>query len=243
MLDPDPDEMNADPQPWWTPPPLRNQLGPLTRWPAANTACQRCGTLLPTSLFCDLCTKDCTLDPNITSLILTENHSLTGHLLPSTGQQWSSVTHHWTSVTHHWSYAIHHWSSVTQHYNVKYLGENLWMHEVGQRLNCLLLPHTVQRPRVLLEESTRSENIFSPSHIRTEETINFPACEKKAELRRIAVLLGWTNPYNFTSFLASRIWILPSSSKISKKNIHFYCFVTSLWIFHFKEWYKSTFKK
>ncbi len=35
-----------------------------------------------------------------------------------------------------------------------------------------------------------------------------------------------------------RIWIriFPSSSKNSKKNLYFYCFVTSLWILIFEEW-------
>ncbi len=40
-----------------------------------------------------------------------------------------------------------------------------------------------------------------------------------------------------------RIRILPSSSKNCKKNLYFYCFVTSLWLFIFEEWCKCTFKK
>ncbi len=37
-----------------------------------------------------------------------------------------------------------------------------------------------------------------------------------------------------------RLRILPSSSKNSKKNLDFYCFVTSLWLFIFEEWCKFT---
>ncbi len=44
-------------------------------------------------------------------------------------------------------------------------------------------------------------------------------------------------------FWASRIQILPSSSKNSKKTPDFYYFVTSLWLFICKEWFKCTFKK
>ncbi len=33
------------------------------------------------------------------------------------------------------------------------------------------------------------------------------------------------------------------SSKNSKKNLDFYCFVTSFWLFTFEKWCKSTFKK
>jgi hypothetical protein len=40
-----------------------------------------------------------------------------------------------------------------------------------------------------------------------------------------------------------RIRILLSLSKYSKKNLDFYCFVTSFWLFIFEKWRKSTFKK
>jgi hypothetical protein len=40
-----------------------------------------------------------------------------------------------------------------------------------------------------------------------------------------------------------RIWILLSLSKNSKKNLDFYCFVPSFWLFTFENWCKSTFKK
>jgi hypothetical protein len=40
-----------------------------------------------------------------------------------------------------------------------------------------------------------------------------------------------------------RIWILQSSSKISKKNFHFYCFVTSLWLLILEEWCKCNLQK
>ncbi len=39
-------------------------------------------------------------------------------------------------------------------------------------------------------------------------------------------------------FWAFRIRILQSSSKNSKKNINYYCFVTSLWLFIFENWCK-----
>jgi hypothetical protein len=41
------------------------------------------------------------------------------------------------------------------------------------------------------------------------------------------------------------VWlrILPSSSENSKKNLDFYCFVTSLWLFISEELCKCTFKK
>jgi len=48
-----------------------------------------------------------------------------------------------------------------------------------------------------------------------------------------------------TCFWASwiRIRILISLRKYSKKNLDFYCFVTSFWLFIFVKWCKSTFKK
>ncbi len=39
------------------------------------------------------------------------------------------------------------------------------------------------------------------------------------------------------------IRILPSLNKNIKKNLYFYCFVTSLWLFVFNEWCKCIFKK
>jgi hypothetical protein len=39
-----------------------------------------------------------------------------------------------------------------------------------------------------------------------------------------------------------RIQILPSTSKKIKKNLNFFCFVTSLWLFIFEKWCKCTFK-
>jgi hypothetical protein len=45
----------------------------------------------------------------------------------------------------------------------------------------------------------------------------------------------------FACFWAS--WILPSTSKNMKKNLDFYCFVTSLCPFIFEEWCKCTLKK
>ncbi len=44
-------------------------------------------------------------------------------------------------------------------------------------------------------------------------------------------------------FWASRIRILLSLSKNSKKNLELYSFVTSFWLFIFEKWCKSTFKK
>ncbi len=40
--------------------------------------------------------------------------------------------------------------------------------------------------------------------------------------------------------LDMRIWILLLSRKNSKKNLDSYCFVTSLWLFIFKQWCKCT---
>ncbi len=51
------------------------------------------------------------------------------------------------------------------------------------------------------------------------------------------------NCYRISKFLAlwaSQIRILPSSGKKSKKNLYFYCFVTSLWLIIFEEWCKCT---
>jgi hypothetical protein len=49
-----------------------------------------------------------------------------------------------------------------------------------------------------------------------------------------------SGPGKSICFRASRIRILLSASKNSKKNIDSYCFVTSLWLFIFEKWYKCT---
>jgi hypothetical protein len=50
------------------------------------------------------------------------------------------------------------------------------------------------------------------------------------------------DPKAYLGFWASRIRIriLPSSSKNLRKNLDFYCFVISLWLFIFEEWCKYT---
>ncbi len=47
-------------------------------------------------------------------------------------------------------------------------------------------------------------------------------------------VLGLPNP---SLFVQIRIRILPSSRKTSEKNLDFYCFVTSLWLFIFDDWW------
>ncbi len=67
----------------------------------------------------------------------------------------------------------------------------------------------------------------------------------------LMLFCSWTQGCGFVSFWASqiririhysqlRIRILPSSSKNRKKNLDFYCFVTSLWLLIFEEWCKCT---
>jgi hypothetical protein len=43
---------------------------------------------------------------------------------------------------------------------------------------------------------------------------------------RVHMFLGPTDPDLVKGTVRIRIWILPSSSKNSKKNLYFYCFVT-----------------
>ena len=59
-------------------------------------------------------------------------------------------------------------------------------------------------------------------------------------IRRIHMFLGL--PYPDLDPLDRDTDPDPSSSKNSKKNIDFYCFLTSLWLFIFKKWCKCTFK-
>ncbi len=58
-------------------------------------------------------------------------------------------------------------------------------------------------------------------------------------VRRIPMFLYLPDP-DLLLFVLIRI--LPSSSKISKKSLDFYCFATSLWLFIFGDWWKCTFK-
>ncbi len=58
------------------------------------------------------------------------------------------------------------------------------------------------------------------------------------QIRRI--LMFFATRIRIRIRLLIRLLILPSSSKNSKKNLDFYCFVTSLWLFIFEEWCKYT---
>ncbi len=59
----------------------------------------------------------------------------------------------------------------------------------------------------------------------------------RIRIRRVRMFLGLPDPRSGSgSFYLS-------SSKNSRKYLHFSCFVTSLWLFVFKEWCKCSFKK
>ncbi len=65
---------------------------------------------------------------------------------------------------------------------------------------------------------------------------------------RIHIFLGLLDPDPLVRGLdptptPGPVRILLSLVKNSKKNLDFYCFVTSFWLFIFEKWCKSTFKK
>ncbi len=69
----------------------------------------------------------------------------------------------------------------------------------------------------------------------------------RIRINRIHMFLGLLDPDMYPLvelWIPSRIpiRILLSLSKNSKKNLYFYCFVTSFWLFIFEKWCKSTLK-
>ncbi len=84
----------------------------------------------------------------------------------------------------------------------------------------------------------QSMNIFSPNSVTARESSNIPIhwlFVIKREWKALTLFNFSEAVFRFRiRFWASRIRILPSSSKNIKKNLYFYGFVISLWHFSLK---------
>ncbi len=62
-------------------------------------------------------------------------------------------------------------------------------------------------------------------------------------IMKLLLIKRYGNKLKTRCFWASWFRILLSSSKNSKKNLHFSCFLNSSWLFIFEKWWKCSFKK